>query len=369
MTRIVLTKLAVTVAVLSLSLTAVAAEESAAGVDALAQAGDAEVASAGDAVAEDVEDVGEEVDASVSSSAEEEDDKGWSVGANTGLSLGIGAFASNEYVRRNRLRYNMGFNGSYTIPVVDVSVSLNTGFSQWLSESGGSQNVQEFRWSDTSLGLGYMIGKIPVVDIMVNASLGASLPTSTMSRAMGHYTSLSPGLSFSSKAGPVGFSYSVGYSHNFYEYTSVTFSPDEVDILSRTGGSEVLASDAIAMGGVLPEMGLNNNFGVSYSIIDELKFSVGFGFSDSWSFDNGTITADDAFTADLADAGRGHSQMTNGSLKLTYSPIANISTSLSMSSSQPWMTADNKGYRFPFFDFEATSRNYTNIRFGVSGHY
>ena len=186
---------------------------------------------------------------------------------------------------------------------------------------------------------------------------------------MGAYTSLSPSLSFSSKAGPVGFSYNVGYGHNFYKYTSVTFSPDEVDILSRTGGNEVLASDAIAMGGVLPEMSLSNNFGVSYSIIDQLKFSVGFGFSDSWSYDNGTITQDDEFTAELADPGRGHMQMNHGSVKLTYSPIKNLSTSLSMGSSQPWKTADNKGYRFPFFDFDAPARNYTNFKFGISGNY
>jgi len=130
-----------------------------------------------------------------------------------------------------------------------------------------------------------------------------------------------------------------------------------------------VASDVIAEGGVLPEMSMGHRFGVSYSILDQLKFSVGFGFSDAWTYDNGSITQEDEFTAENADTGRGHSQMTNGSIGLSYTPFRYLTASLSLSSSQPWKTADNQGYRFPFFDFEGTANNFTNIRFGLSGRY
>ena len=300
---------------------------------------------------------------------EEDGDKDWGVGATAGLSVGIGSFVSNEYARRNRVRYSLGLDGNYTIPVAEVAVSLYTGFSQWLTEGGGSQSKQEFRWQDTELSFSREIHKFEETGIRFGGSLGMTIPTSTFSRTAGLYTTLSPGLSVSGAIGDASLSYSVTYSHNFNKYTSLTFDPDDVDVLSRTNGTEAIAADTIAVDGVLTEMMLSNSFRVNYRIIDELSLGIGFGFSDYWTYNNSTISAEDEYTADNARVGRGHGQSTNGSFSLTYSPIRYLSITARASSAQPWKTDDNKGYRFPFWDFESPSMNYTNIGLSVAGRY
>lgn len=315
--------------------------------------------------------VDDSTDASIETEVEaEEEKKAWSVGANTGISFGVGTFVTDEFVRRERIRWNFGVNGSYRIPVIDVNVSARTGFSQWVSRGGGGQEPQEFRWADSSLSFSRSIYTIPVIDLGISGSLGFAIPTSTFSRAADLYTSIRPGLSFGGSVGPVGYGYSISGGINFHEFTTITFDPSEVDILSRDAGNEVVANDAVASpGGVLTQYSLSNNFNVSYRFPLNITLAVGFGFSDFWSYDNGSISEEDEFVADNADVGRSHGQFTNGSISLSYRPIPYLGMSLSLSSSQPWKTADNQGYRFPFFDFENAANNFTYVGFGLSGNY
>lgn len=307
-------------------------------------------------------------DASVSETVEG-DSKDWSVGVSTGISVGLGSFYPTDEGGTTRVSWNMGFSGSYTIPVIDVTVSAGTGFTQFLSRGGGSQEPQEFRWSDTDLTLSRSIYTIPVVDIGISGSLSYTIPTSRYSIATGSYGSLSPGLSFNWALGGLSLGYSIGYSYNFYEYTSTTFDPSEVDIIGRNGGTEMVASDAIAEPGVLTEHSLSNSFRVGYRFLEDFSVGMSFGFNDSWTFDNGTITQPDEYTSEYADSARGHSQGMSGALRFSYSPIRYLSMSLSLSSAQPWKTADNKGYRFPFFDTEGPQSNRTRLGFSISGSY
>ena len=83
---------------------------------------------------------------------DKKDDKSWSVGADLGVDLGIGAFVKNEYARKVRSRLTFSVNGSYTIPVIDVDIHAETGFSVWLSTAGGTNGKHEFRWADSEIG-------------------------------------------------------------------------------------------------------------------------------------------------------------------------------------------------------------------------
>jgi len=305
-----------------------------------------------------------------SSEEEEKDSKGWGVNASAGVSLGMGAFVAAEYVRKVRSALSIGFGGNYTIPVVDVDVSVSTGFNQNLARGGGSQVPQEFRWSDSDLSLSRSIYVVPVADINISGSLGFAIPTSTSSRAEGFYTSIQPGLSFSGNAGPVGLSYSIGFYRNFHESTTPLYDPNELDVIFRQDGAEYVSSTQVAEGGyVNVAMGLTNNFNVSYKFLEDFNFGLGFGFGDTLTYDNGTITADDEYTSSYAKPGRGHGQSMNGSLSLSYKPWKFLGFSASMSSGQPWKTDDNEGYRFPFFDFESMASNRTKLRIGISGSY
>ncbi len=298
---------------------------------------------------------------------DEEDEKSWYVSADVGFDLGLGAFTKHEYARKIRSRFAMELSGSYTIPVIDVDVYAITGFSVWMSKAGGTNGQHEFRWADSAIGFSRNIWeyKNGGFEVSFDADLGFVLPTSTASINTNLYTSIVPDLSVSIKFHKLRFSYEITYSHSFHKYTSTTLDPSEVDILSRSAGLERINQNNIAVGGVLNEIDLTNLFVVGYQFIKPFGMRIGFGFADSWTYDNGTISADDEFVNPNAKVGRGHSQLSVGTISLLYSPIKYLTLSLAMVSQQPWKTADNKTLRFPWFDTVSPSKNYTKFVFGA----
>jgi hypothetical protein len=165
------------------------------------------------------------------------------------------------------------------------------------------------------------------------------------------------------------FAYAIAYSHNFHKYTSIALNPNEVDVLSRSTGTELLGTTAVAVGGILTEIELVNQFVLGYQFLDCFGLNVGLGIVDAWSYDNGTNTSGDEFTNPNAHIGRGHTQMSQGIVALNYVPVKYVALSLSMVSTQPWKTADNKTYRFPWFDTVSPSNNYTKFMLSATFTY
>ena len=306
------------------------------------------------------------------SSKDDDDDKSWGVNAAIGFDLGLGAFTKDEYARKVRSRFTMTLGGYYTIPVIDTDIHLETGFSQWMSKAGGSNGKYEFRWSDTTIGLSREIWsyKSGEFSVAFNADLSFVLPTSKASINANLYTSIVPSLAASIKLWRFSLAYGITYSYNAHKYTSVTLDPDDIDVLSRSTGNEIIDSHNIAIGGVLAEHDLANQFVLGIECIRKvLDLSIGFAFADSWTYDNGTITSDDQFVGKHAKVGRGHSQYSQGSLVLSYKPIKYATVSFGMVSTQPWKTADNKTLRFPWFDTESPSKNYTKFLLSATFQY
>lgn len=302
----------------------------------------------------------------------DDDDKSWGVNAAIGFDLGLGAFTKDEYARKVRSRFTMTLGGYYTIPVIDTDIHLETGFSQWMSKAGGSNGKYEFRWSDTTIGLSREIWsyKSGEFSVAFNADLSFVLPTSKASINANLYTSIVPSLAASIKLWRFSLAYGITYSYNAHKYTSVTLDPDDIDVLSRSTGNEIIDSHNIAIGGVLAEHDLANQFVLGIECIRKvLDLSIGFAFADSWTYDNGTITSDDEFVGKHAKVGRGHSQYSQGSLVLSYKPIKYATVSFGMVSTQPWKTADNKTLRFPWFDTESPSKNYTKFLLSATFQY
>ncbi len=302
----------------------------------------------------------------------DDDDKSWGVNAAISFDLGLGAFTKDEYARKVRSRFTMTLGGYYTIPVIDTDIHLETGFSQWMSKAGGSNGKYEFRWSDTTIGLSREIWsyKSGEFSVAFNADLSFVLPTSKASINANLYTSIVPSLAASIKLWRFSLAYGITYSYNAHKYTSVTLDPDDIDVLSRSTGNEIIDSHNIAIGGVLAEHDLANQFVLGIECIRKvLDLSVGFAFADSWTYDNGTITSDDEFVGKHAKVGRGHSQYSQGSLVLSYKPIKYATVSFGMVSTQPWKTADNKTLRFPWFDTESPSKNYTKFLLSATFQY
>lgn len=336
-----------------LPLTAIAEEESSASVSA----NDTSSVSSSDKAASDA--AAPEAEAK----DDKEEDKDWSVSAQVAFDLGLGAFTAHEYARRIRSRFTMALSGSYTIPVIDVDVYAQTGFSQWMSQAGGSNGQYEFRWSDSVIGFSRDIWKYKNGSFSTGffASLDFMVPTSTASINMKQYTSISPTLGVNLRLSKFKFSYSITYAHNFHKYTSIALNPNEVDILSRSTGNELLGTTAVAEGGVLTEIELVNKIIAGYQFFKNFGLNVGLAFVDGWTYDNGTITKDDEFVNPNAHVGRGHTQYSQGIVSLVYSPASFVVLELGMVSTQPWKTADNKTIRFPWFDTVSPSKNFTKF--------
>ena len=344
-----------------------AAAAAAASSEPAAAAEDTAVAAAADAKdASDDDDDDDDEDAD-----EKDDDKSWTVGASASFDLGLGAFQKDKYAKRIRSRFAFKINGGYTIPVIDVDIHADTGFSQWMSKAGGSNGQYEFRWADSNIGLSRNIWsyKDGGFKVSFDADLSFALPTSTASINSKLYTTISPSLAASIKFHKLLFAYGIAYGHSFHKYTSITYDPSEVDVLSRSTGNELIGSHDIAIGGVLSEIELANEFALGYQFIPQLGLTIGFGFIDVWTYDNGTITKDDEFVNPNAKVGRGHSQLSQGSVMLTYNPHKWVTLQLAMVSTQPWKTADNKTLRFPWFDTVSPSKNYTKFIFGAAFQY
>ena len=315
-------------------------------------------------------------DAKKDDDKKDEDDKSWAVTAKLAFDLGLGAFVKDEHARKVRSRMTFEFGGSYTIPVIDVDVAVSTGFSQWLSKAGDSNGKHAFRWSDTTLDLSREIWSIDTkvmkttdLSFGISFDLGFVFPTSQASITTKLYTQIVPALSLSFKLDKLSLGYTIAYGHNFHKYTSQALNPDDVDVLSRRTGNELIGSSNIAVDGVLTEIELANMFTVGYSFIDQLSLGIGLGFVDAWTYDNGTISKKDELTSEYAHVGRGHSQMSQGIVALTYVPIKYVSVALSMVSTQPWKTADNKTLRFPWFDTVSPSKNYTKFMLSATFQY
>lgn len=301
-----------------------------------------------------------------------DDDKSWGINATVGFDLGLGAFTKDEHARKVRSRFTMSVGGYYTIPVIDTDVHLETGFSQWMSKGGGSNGKYEFRWADSTLGFSRDIWSYKEGDFSVSfgADLSFTLPTSKASINSKLYTSIMPGLTASIKYARLSVAYGITYGYNAHKYTSVTYNPDDVDVLSRSTGNEIIDSHNIAAGGVLNEHDLANQFVIGIDCIKKvLKLSIGLAFADSWTYDNGTITTDDSYVGEYAKVGRGHSQYSQGSLVLSYTPIKYATVNFGMVSTQPWKTADNKTLRFPWFDTVSPSKNYTKFILSATFQY
>ena len=309
-------------------------------------------------------------------SADEDDDKNWGVSASVAFDLGIGAFTKHKYARRVRSRMVMEFSGYYTIPVIDVDVSLTTGYSVWLSEVGDSNGKHGFRWADSSVNFRREIWSIKskvanTTDIAfsINADLGFTLPTSQASITSDLYTQIVPTIALAFSLDKFSLSYSITYAHSFHKYTSTTLNPDDLDVLSRTNGVELIGATAIAVDGVLTEIELANVFTVGYKFLPNFGLTIGLGIADAWTYDNGTITEADDLTNPNAHVGRGHQQFSQGIVALSYQPAKWVGLSFSMVSTQPWKTADNKSTRFPWFDAISPSKNFTKFMIGAQFQY
>ena len=258
----------------------------------------------------------------------------------------------------------------------ELSFSLGGGLSKYLSRAGGINSQYEMRRQDTSLSASiFPLVVEPNTGIITTAGVSLLLPTSDLSQAEGLYPAASLGLTLLKPVGGMILVYSFDFTKNFHAYTSQVFETTELDIIVREGGTERLGANRVAVDGVLSSFAVTNAFALIYNFHPAFQFRTSLTWSDSWTYDNGTITREDAFTSPNAVVGRGHRQTVVGSFGLRYLLVGQsffgrgLTARFGVNTGGAPLTEDNKGVRFPFWDFENGQSSRTSISFGLGGTY
>lgn len=355
----------------SASATTPGASEEMAPHEQIAQLGEtsADIGETSADVAAEVGDDAEELDVGAEESSRI--DLPVSINASLGTGFSLGTVFRDNYTTTDAVSLRFGLGVSYPFWDDRLSASMNLGYAKNLTPTGINRRY-EGRFSDIGLGLGYgNIYTIPVAEIGIGASFGLSVPVSEISRFEGLVTATDLGLSLSRGFGLFSLSYGFGVSKNFHRYTTQTVNLDrrrDLDVLFRTGSAEEVAENRVAIdSGVLPEWGVSNSlsFGVRW-FETGLSSSLSFSLADSFSYAVDSLTERDEFTPDFAVVGRGRSQSMSGSIGLNYSFLQYFSAGMSLTTGGPPKSADNRRFRFPFFDTESGNLQYTSLSFRLS---
>lgn len=269
-------------------------------------------------------------------------------------SVGRGSFLGNEFNARPYWNMAISLSPKYTISKEHkLSTMLNIAFNTNLVDNADTTTVtpQETNLSDLSLTLSW--GSF--VDIKkglfkLSTYARVYFPTSKVSQFSNRILSTRVSLSASSK--PLSW-LSVGYqfypTKYFSKYTNKVLDLSEFDfpVPSRSGGSEDLGSDQIALGSQVSNFSLGHHAWTEFSFLKDFSAGVHFYYTQVFGYDNFEI---DELSSKNAVAGRSYADVMVGTIELGYEINKHLSVALGTTVEQSPKTADNQDICFPFWD-------------------
>jgi hypothetical protein len=284
-------------------------------------------------------------------------------------SLGIGTFVADKYGRNPYYGYTLQIRPRYYFTnhfFAELAFALTGELTTSYTTSTTSK--RQVMPTDLTLLLKYSNAyKIPVLGINISPFVRLGAPTSYESRYRNLYLSTAAGFNLTRMFGQhVLVDYLFRFNKNWNKTAQPTISGGQI-ALSRRRGAEDLGG-----GEVINGLDNNTSFSVynaltgSFIINDQWSITLQLALQSSWTY---LSIPKDQFSAPDAKAGRGQRDKTFGVLDLTYQPWENFGFSLGLSSAQPAKTADNKSFRFPFFDFSSEGNNYTTVYFDIFANY
>lgn len=240
---------------------------------------------------------------------------------------------------------------------LDLSLSASKEFAKSYYGANSSQTtIKSTDFSDSSLGLSGEIYTIPVLDISIGASLGASIPTSKASQAAKIYTTVGPGISLGWEWKRLSLGAGFDASYTFAKYRTIhiegdSAAPNVVQSRSDTG-------DPLGL------WDLSESFDIGVKILDNLSFSTGYSMSHSLLATSGKS---DQYTSEYAETGDQWSMPSHGvSFGLRWGAFEKTSVSLGMSTRQALYDKRNSSKTVPIFDWETDTHERTKYSLGVS---
>jgi hypothetical protein len=293
-------------------------------------------------------------------------------------SVGSGTFATEGF-------YNPTVQSSFSLtPMImykgwQVLVNQNIGF-EW-TQADGNTYAHELELSDTTFGVRNLaLLRFPDAKVSFWPSVNYAAPLSMASRQAGslgtfsgafrgNYNGLSDiGLTI---FGGVNAGYTVlapGLSQSFANSDVKpvdSYGQSIVPVSCNVRSTGELANYACLDGGLpsVARWGASLGAWWFYLLDGNLGFSANLGYTQSFSVYG---SKDDQYTADAAITGLVPRQNMSSDLSMTYMPTGWLWLSLGASTQQPFLSADGTRMRFPLWDFESASSNFSSLYFDAT---
>jgi hypothetical protein len=294
--------------------------------------------------------------------------------ANLTQSLGSGTFVINP----NNPTTQTALSINPFLVLGDWAVTAQQGLQIEETQSDSTTSPNQVELSDTRLGVSYRGLRFEDIEALGNSAIylqfngSYGIPISLGSRQAGSVgtTALGTRAIFNNEATGI-----YSFAHLDGSYSLLV-----PGLAERFASQSSLAYDDRTNGNVVPQGCIVRDPSelASYAcgrIPSLARWStglvVGWGFGDGhWSASAGLDftqsfraydSPKDQFTANNAVAGVGHSEATSGDISLTYIPQEWLWITLGAQSNQPVLTSDNKGVRFPFWDFLGPYNNFSSL--------
>jgi hypothetical protein len=261
-----------------------------------------------------------------------------------------------------------------------ILVSQSLGF-EW-TQSDYTTYANQMELSDTSIGVRQMsLLRFPDQKLSFWPSLGYVVPISLASRQSGSLGTLSGGAR-ANWAGldDYGFTFFGGVNGGYnilVPSLANSFANSDVKPLNdrhqgpiaivscNVRNGQELANYACSDGGLpaVARWGASVGMWWFYLLDGNLGLSANLGYTQSYSIRTGP---DDELKATDAAAGLVPRQGTSGDITATYIPVPWLNLSVGAGSSQPFLTADGKGMRFPLWDFVSPYNNFSSFHFDAT---
>jgi hypothetical protein len=243
--------------------------------------------------------------------------------------------------------------------------------SQELSSSYATKDTEKHQLipSDTYLTvLAQDVVSDPVTGVALTPYMDVIMPTSILSRKMTNmYFALRPGVQFTRLFfNRLYMFYEFRFTKFFNEYTTMTVDTEDEGTVAlvRQGGNEDLGSGLVSTGMSNLSFSFFNRIIGSVLITDELAFTLSWAMANGFTYES---YPKDELAAEPAKGGRGQRDVMYGIAEVSYAFTPNFSVALGTNTEQTPKTADNKGFRFPWWDFYSGPENVTLIYFDLVG--
>lgn len=284
----------------------------------------------------------------------------FTVGVKLESTVGQGTFVADPNARNALAVWGASIAPGYR-PTDELLLSAYAKVTQEVTDSDVDTQRQQLLLGDVNLRADYLVGTIPVLDVMVMPGLWLYLPTSPVSQFETLVLGAGARLVMQRRIGEhFAIDYLGMFRKNFHEYESPVVSAAESaappPTFVRRGGNEDLPGSLVAVGQNNVSHFFYNLLALTWMPHKQWSALIAYGITNSFTY---ASFPRDALSSPYATEGAGQRDSALGVIELGYMPNDRFWFSAGITTIAAPKSEDNQSFRFPFYDFEGQARNYT----------